>query len=162
MSTVSVAARCVEGEQVQGRRAVEKDEVVHERCFPAEAAEADGATMLESELDVGPGEIGTGRYGIETVEGGLHNRILKRGFADEHFVEARTRGARENAHPARGVALRVAVHKQHAAIGGGEGGGEVDRRRSLPYATLLVGDGNPVGHGLPVPFSVPCRFQCFT
>jgi hypothetical protein len=44
------------------------------------------------------------------------------------------------------VALRVEVHQQHAALGGRERGGEVDRGGGFADATFLVGDRDYMRH----------------
>ena len=46
-----------------------------------------------------------------------------------------------------GVALRIGVEEQSAPFGDGERGGEVDGRRGLSDAALLVGDSYNMGHG---------------
>ena len=43
---------------------------------------------------------------------------------------------------ARGVALGVAVDEQDGAAGKGECGGQIDRRRGLADAALLICDGD--------------------
>ena len=57
------------------------------------------------------------------------------------------RSARGDAEAGAGIALRVEVDDQHAPAGGGQGGGEIDRRRGLADAALLVGDGEDAGAG---------------
>ena len=47
---------------------------------------------------------------------------------------------------AGGVALGVAVDEEHLAAFEGEGGGQIDRRRGLADATLLVCDGDNFSH----------------
>ncbi len=46
-----------------------------------------------------------------------------------------------DAEAGRGVALRVEIDDQHILADGGERGAEIDRRRGLADAALLVGDG---------------------
>src|SRR5207302_8979259 len=43
-------------------------------------------------------------------------------------------------HAAGGVALRIEVDEKRAVLPGGEGGGQVDRRRRLAHPALLVHD----------------------
>ena len=68
-----------------------------------------------------------------------------RHVVDEHVVEALLDlvGVDPLAH--RQVALRVEVDAEHAVAGLGEGDGEVEGRRRLRDAALLVGEGDHVG-----------------
>jgi hypothetical protein len=51
-----------------------------------------------------------------------------------------------HADTARRVALRVGVDEQRALLGDGERGGEIDRRRRLADAALLIGNRDDSGH----------------
>ena len=44
------------------------------------------------------------------------------------------------------VALGIAIDEQHALVGEGERGGQIDRRGGLSDATLLVCDGDNLSH----------------
>ena len=65
---------------------------------------------------------------------------MQRGPADEAVVDAARDGARTDAHPRRGVALRIHVEQQGLALGRGDAGREVDGGRGLPHAAFLVDD----------------------
>ena len=56
--------------------------------------------------------------------------------------------ARSMPRPVLGIALRVEVDEEHRMAGGGECRAEIDRRRGLADAALLVGDGQNAGAGL--------------
>ena len=45
-----------------------------------------------------------------------------------------------DAETGRGIALRIEIDDQHFLADGGERGAEIDRRRGLADAALLVGD----------------------
>ena len=61
------------------------------------------------------------------------------GLLEQHLAHRGLELALVDAGGHGGVALRVEVDQQHAARGGGEGGGQVDGRRRLADAAFLVG-----------------------
>ena len=66
-------------------------------------------------------------------------RGVQRQIAGEHVVAVGARVLLE-AHPHRGVALRVEVDEQRPMPGLGDAGGEIHGGRGLAHAALLVGD----------------------
>ena len=69
------------------------------------------------------------------------DRLAQRRFADQHVVGRDAAVAAVDAEPGRGVALRIEIDDQHALADRGERRAEIDRRRGLADAALLVGDG---------------------
>ena len=68
----------------------------------------------------------------------MASRIVRR--AGQHVVGRGAARLALDAEPGRGVALRVEVDDQHVLADRGQGGAEIDRRRGLADAALLVGD----------------------
>src|SRR5690606_38401111 len=97
------------------------------------------------ELDGGPREVPGSRQQVEVLRGRLHRRLTGGGPARDHVVDSVLWVC--NADAAAGVGLRVEVDEQHAAPLG-EGCSQVDGRRRLPYAALLV-DHPDDGQALP-------------
>ena len=83
------------------------------------------------------------------VDGAIESRgtavgddgFAQRRFADQHVVGRDAAVAAVDAEAGRGVALRIEIDDQHALADGGERRAEIDRRRGLADAALLVGDG---------------------
>jgi hypothetical protein len=85
-------------------------------------------------------QVERGRHEVEALELGAHDRV---GDAGARFEQHIVRGGalplhRVNAHAVRAVELEVHVYQQHAPARLGERGAEVDRRRGLADAALLV------------------------
>src|SRR5690606_36792512 len=87
------------------------------------------------ELDGGPREVPGGRQQVEVLRGRLHRRLTSGGTARDHVVDSVLWVC--NADAAAGFGLRVEVDEQLAAPLG-ECCSQVDGRRRLPYAALLV------------------------
>ena len=66
-------------------------------------------------------------------------------IVDQDIVDAVDVGVVLDAQSGGGVALRIDVDDQHVQAGGRQGGGDVDGRRGLAHAALLVGDGEDPG-----------------
>jgi len=76
--------------------------------------------------------------------------VLERSEAQEEFVRAGRTIAARNAEPGGSVALRVEIDQQDFLADGGERRGEINRRRRLADAALLIGYGEQLrrlGHG---------------
>ena len=98
--------------------------------------------------------------------------LADRDLVHEHVVHRFVERVRIDALGHRQVALRVHVHAEHAVPLLREGGGEVQRRRRLGHATLLVGERDDLGlsfHGgsdarllesLPVGIRMPRGDSC--
>ena len=71
---------------------------------------------------------------------GGEDGVAQRGFADQHVIGGVAPALAVDAEPGRGIALRIEIDDQHPLADGGERGAEIDRRRGLADAALLVGD----------------------
>jgi hypothetical protein len=74
--------------------------------------------------------------------------------ADEHVVGGALEGDALDSRSARGIALWVAIDQQRAPLCDRETCREIYRRRGLPDAALLIGNGNDSGHWISRGFSV--------
>ena len=92
------------------------------------------------ELDFGAGELAVGRHEVEaagfaTCDADIGDRSLRRAARDRRCACS----ARLSMPGARGrVALRIEIDDQHAPLHRDEAGGEIDGRRRLADAALLV------------------------
>ena len=68
-----------------------------------------------------------------------NHRIAQRRFADQHVIGRAVAVAAIDAETGRGVALRIEIDDQDALANRGECRAQVDRRRGLADAALLVG-----------------------
>ncbi len=66
------------------------------------------------------------------------DRIGERALAHQHVVRCRTPRRRLDAETGRGVALRVAIHHEHAAAHRCQGGAEIDGGSGLTYPTFWL------------------------
>src|SRR5437763_439189 len=85
------------------------------------------------------------------AEAAAHRRldaVLERYAVHEDVVDRRLQVAGVDPEARRGVALRVEIHHEDPVAELGEGGAEVDRRRGLADAPLLVGDCDHPGERL--------------
>ena len=73
------------------------------------------------------------------LDAGRPHGVARGDVAGQHLVEPGPLVAREP-EPDGGVALRVGVDQQRLVAGLGDAGGDVDGRRGLPDAALLVRD----------------------
>jgi hypothetical protein len=89
------------------------------------------------------------RREVEELELRLAEDVGERAAVEEDLVDAPLHLVARDAEGRPGVALRVDVDEERAALAGGERGGEVHGGRGLPDAALLVRDGDDARHGLP-------------
>src|SRR5690242_2829480 len=73
---------------------------------------------------------------------------------DKHVVCRALEGGVLNSSPACGIALRVSVDQQGAALRNGKARCEVYGRRRLSDAALLIGNGNDSGHWISRGFQI--------
>jgi hypothetical protein len=84
---------------------------------------------------------------VEELELRPADHLGERPAVEEDLVQARPLDVVPgDADGGAGVALRVDIDEQRPALGRGERGGEVHRRRGLADAALLVRDGEDPGH----------------
>ena len=74
-------------------------------------------------------------------DAGHHRRLRHAGAADHQVVTGNIAVVAGDSEPGRGIALRIEIDDQHPLADGGEGRGEIDRRRRLADAALLIGYG---------------------
>ena len=103
-------------------------------------AQAEGAVARLTDLQFEPGEIERRRREMQPRHRGRTMRIAQRRFANQDIVGRVLPTAAVDAEAGRGIALRVEIDDQHLLADGGERGAEIDRRRRLADAALLVGD----------------------
>src|SRR5690606_15548986 len=98
------------------------------------------------ELDLGAGEIGGGRDDLEVAELGGVDELGDRAAIEEGVVDGAVEVIAAEAETAAGVALRIHVDEQGAALRRGEARGQVDGGGRLAHAALLIGDTDDAGH----------------
>ena len=74
------------------------------------------------------------------------NYLFRRNLTGNQMVGAGTIRVLAKTHSAGGIGLRIAVHQQRGNFGGGKGGGQIDGRGGLAYASLLIGYRNCLCH----------------
>ena len=137
-------AQGVDGEQLQGGRAVDEDEVV--------AVVQTGQGGFQKHLPVFYADHLDARAGQRLVRGqhvavfGGHHRPGGVGVADEKVIDVGGGGVFVHPHARCGVGLGVEVAQQHPLPQLVEGGGYVDGGCGLAHAALLVDDGNDFSH----------------
>ena len=130
----------VEGEEVEGRGAIDQDEVVVVADFGEAFAEAELAVGEVDQFEVGADQVLVGGDDVETFEIGGADGVLEVGVAQKDVVEAGFVGIFGDAEAAGGVALGVGIDDQDPDVIGGQGGGEIDGGRGLPDSAFLVGN----------------------
>ena len=103
--------------------------------------------LRADQLDLGADEVGGRRRDEQRGDVGRPNDVLERDLADERVVDRELDLVARVADAARRVALRIEVDEQHAVPARRDRRGEVDRRRGLADAALLVRDSDDPGHG---------------
>jgi hypothetical protein len=139
-------AQAVEGEQRQGRRAVDQDEVVFAGVQGEGVAQAVLAAVEADQFDLGAGQVAVGGDQVVVAGLGAHAGFGHGVQADQQVIHRLAEAALVDAAAHGRVALGVEVDEQHALAGGGEAGGEVDAGGRLADAALLVGDAENAGH----------------
>ena len=134
-------------ERAKRRRAVEQHvlEVLSDRC------QALAQPLLEAgdprQLDVRPGEPGTGGQQRQAVHASPRQRLCGAHLSGQHFVQPRRMRA-PDAHANGRVGLRIGVDEQRLAPRLRYACTDVHRGRRLAHTTLLVGDRIHGGHRL--------------
>ena len=138
-------AEAVDGQQAERRGAVDEDVVVVVEHGLDRPPQPGLPAERRDELDLGAGEVEAGRGDEQALDVGRLDAVLERHLVHQHVVHRRLEAAVLDAEPGRGVALRVEVDDQRALAELGQAGADVDRRRGLADAALLVGDGDDAG-----------------
>ena len=140
-------AEGVHGEDAQGGRAVDEDEVVGARLGDGgeDAAEAVEVVGGLGNVDLGAGEVKLGWDDIEAEDAGFEDFFGKVVFVGEEGVVDRGTGGLGESERAGGVGLRIEVEKEDGFPPLGERGGKIDGGGGLAHAAFLVGDGDDWG-----------------
>ena len=75
----------------------------------------------------------------------VDRELVELDLIDDGVVDGPITGAIDP-EPARGVALRVQIDDEHAVAREGQVAGQIDNRRGLSDAALLVGTGDRLAH----------------
>ena len=133
----------VDGEQPEGGRAVDEDEVVALAQRVEDALEGLLAGDLADELHLGGRQVDVGRHEVHAGHIGRQDDVVDVVLgAQQQVVDAPLEGVRVHSEAEGGRSLGVEVHEEHPASELGQGGAEVDRRRGLADAALLVAQGD--------------------
>src|SRR5215207_4862292 len=134
----------VDGEKVQGGRAIDQDvsECLAGRRAGGEALDRAlqpvRAIALMSDLEFHAEEIEGGGRHVKAGHRRLGDGAVQLGLAGEHVIGRETATLAVDAEPRRGIALRVEIDDQNLLANGSERRAEVDRGRGLADAALLV------------------------
>jgi hypothetical protein len=131
---------CVEGEKVEGRRAVYEDEPVLLADRGDALAEAELALRDIDEFEVGSDEVLVGTEEGQAVEGRRKDCCGDVGVADEDMVGAGPSVVFGDPESSGGISLGVRVDDQNREIGSGEGSAEVDGGGCFADAAFLIGN----------------------
>jgi hypothetical protein len=132
----------IEGEEVEGRGAVDEDvvEIVADgfKAF----AEAPLAAGEVDEFDISGDEVFVGGNDAEAFDFGGNDDTREVVGAEEGVVDSEVAGCFGDTEAGGGVALGIGVDEEDAEVIGGKGGREVNRRCGFADAAFLIGDGD--------------------
>src|SRR6185369_14518012 len=132
--------QAVDGQHVEGRRAVNQDEVVSGMAGLQGILQAVFALIELDQLDFGAGQFAVGGQDVET-EFSFDADLGQARSTDQQLINGGQGFLFGDPGPGRRVALRIHVDQQHALAFGGQRSGQIDRGRRLADAALLVGYG---------------------
>ena len=145
----------IEGQQAQGGRTIDQQEIV---VF-AGAFQRDPEAVLPGaevdHFDFGAGEAHMRRGHVQEGNLGFPGDVGKRNLLDEYLVDAGFFSRHGHAKAAGGVGLRIQVDEQRLLFRSRQAGGQVDRGCGLSDAAFLVGNGNDPWHRWKTPGGVP-------
>ena len=145
------AGQRVHGQQPQRGLAVDEDEVVPVEHRMQRAAECLLASHLGDELDLCGREIDVAGQQVEAVDAGTHEDVVGGGLRrDQQVVDRLVEFVVRDAQTGRQRTLRIEIDEQHASPVLGECGAQIDRRRRLADAALLIADGDDLRRAVPV------------
>jgi hypothetical protein len=145
----------VERKEIEGRGAIDEDEVVVVTDFGQAVAEAVLAAVEVDEFQVGSDQVLVGGDDVETFEIGGSDGVLGVGIAEEDVVEAGFVWIFGDAKAAGGITLGVGIDHQNPDVIGCQRSGEIDGGCGFPDTALLVGNSEDSAQA----FSLAC---CFT
>ncbi len=132
----------VEGEEVEGRRAVEEDEGVVGADGLEGVAEAEFAAFGVTSSMLAPMRFLLPGMSLRVAISVARSASAAVVCAEEEVVDAETGFVAGEAEASGGVGLGVAVDEEGGKAFEGEGGGEVDGGGGFADSTLLVDDGD--------------------
>ena len=141
----------VEGEEPEGRRAVDQDEgepgADRRQCLPKPAL----AARRLDQLDLGADQVGASREQVQVGESRRAARLLGGDVFEEDFVDGRAEEHSPLGDHSRGrVTLGVEIHEEGRPFRRGQGRGEIDCRGRLADPAFLVHDAQDAGHAPPL------------
>ena len=141
----------VDREQAQRGLAVDEDVVVLLQDRSQHPGQGHLAGDLGDQLDLGRGQVDVGRQQVQARDVRLDPDVLD-GHVGVHqdVVDRQVEVVRVDAEADRQGTLRVEVDEQHPAPVFGEGRAQVDGRRGLAHAALLVGHRDDPRRAVPV------------
>ena len=139
-------AQPVQGQQLQGGRAVDEDVVVAVGHRVQGLTEQVLPVIQADHLDAGAGQgLGGGEH---IAVGGGEHRLGGLSPVDEDLVDTGVGGGLVHAHPGGGVGLGVKITDQHPLSLGPQGRGQVHTGGGLSHAALLIDDRNSFCHSI--------------
>ena len=136
----------VDGQEIERRRAIhqhigEGGGVALPGIERAERiAQPEGAVARLADLELEPGEIERRGRDEEARHRGRQDRVAQARPAGQRVIGRLAAAAAIDAEPGRRIALRIEINNQHLLADSRQRGAEIDRRRGLADAALLVGD----------------------
>jgi hypothetical protein len=139
-----LVCRCqgVDRQQPEARRRIDADEVVVVGDHPQSPLERALAADRRGQGDLGPGEVDRSAGDVDLP---LADDLTDRDLVDEDVVHRRLQRVRIDPLGHREVALWIHVDAEHTVPLLDERRGQVERRRRLGDAALLVGEGDDLG-----------------
>src|SRR5690625_518305 len=104
-------------------------------------AQHNSALVNLHQTHFGHGQIAAGRQQIKPHGLDLDHSLANGGLAKQHLAQGGLTLFKMDAAAGGGIALRIAVHQQHALFQLGQPGGKIERRGGLAHAALLIGNG---------------------
>src|SRR5581483_5671274 len=120
------------------------------QCLGERLAKPRLALRQVDQLDLGARKLAVRRHEVVAAAFRAQPHVADLRLAEQHLIDGSLARALVDAGARRGVALRVEVDHQDAALHRDEPGGEVDGGRRLADATLLVRDRDDPRHRAPV------------
>ena len=141
----------VDGQQAEGRLAVDEDVVVVVDHRRQRAGQRLLAGDLADQLHLGRGQVDVAGQQVHPGDAGLEQDVVDGDPAlHQQVVGGAVELVRLHAQADRQRTLRVEVDQQHPAPELGERSAEIDRRRRLADAALLVAQRDDAGRPVPV------------
>ncbi len=136
----------VDGQQAERRRAIDQKKIVVAQRRLDRFAQQMLPVGHGDQLDLRADQVDRRRQDAQMGQLRRLNDLVDRLLSHEQIVGRPFDAAAVDADAAGGVALRIDVEEQHTLFGGGERGGQIDRRRCFADAALLIGNGDDFSH----------------